>query len=93
MLHEDTWDELKNFKRSIYTPFIIHGESQYILKFSTDSNSDGSDTKKHQDHTGCSYGYKLICNDEQYNKPYKTYFLKDAIGKFINMFNESEYCR
>ena len=53
----------------------------------------GPNTKKYQVHIACSYGYKLICVDDQYSKPYKTYFNKDAIDKFLNdLINESEYC-
>ena len=35
-------------------------------------------------HIVCSYGYKLICVDELYSKPYKAYFGKDPIDKFLN---------
>ena len=35
-------------------------------------------------HIVCSYCYKKICVDEVYSKPYKTYFGKDAIDKFLN---------
>ena len=40
-------------------------------------------TKKYQDHIVCSYRYKLVCVDEQYSKPYKTYFVEDAIDTFF----------
>ena len=53
----------------------------------------GPKTKKYQDHIVCSYGYKLICVDERYNKPYKTYFGEDAFDKFINyMIKARKYC-
>ena len=35
-------------------------------------------------HIVCSYCYKKICVDKVYSKPYKTYFGKDAIDKFLN---------
>ena len=49
--------------------------------------------KKNQDHIVCIYGYKLICVDDQYSKPYKIYFGENAIDKFlIDVIKESEYC-
>ena len=49
--------------------------------------------KKYQDHIVCIYGYKLICVDDQYSKPYKIYFGENAIHKFlIDVIKESEYC-
>ena len=39
------------------------------------------------------YGYKSICANERYSKPYKTYFGKVAIDKLLNnMLKENEYC-
>ena len=41
----------------------------------------------------CSYGYKLICVDDKFGKPFKSYFGKDAVYNFINsMIGESKYC-
>ena len=39
--------------------------------------------------------YKLICVDEQYSKPFKIYFGKDVIDKFLyDMVDDSKfYCR
>ena len=49
---------------------------------STDNIAFGPNTKKYQDHIVCSYGCKLICLDERYIKPYKTYSADDAIDRF-----------
>ena len=50
-------------------------------------------TPKDTNHIVCSYGYKLICVHDRYSKPYKTYFDKDAIDRFLNdMIKEGEYC-
>ena len=36
---------------------------------------------------------KLICVDERYSKPYKTYFDEDAIDNFLNgIIRKKEYC-
>ena len=48
---------------------------------------------KHQKHITSSYGYKLVCVDDKFSKPFKTYLGKDAVYHFINsMIEESKYC-
>ena len=40
-----------------------------------------------------SLGYKLVCEDDKFSRPFKTYFSKDAVYNFINnMIEESKYC-
>ena len=51
---------------------------------STDNISFDPNTKIHKDHIVCSCDFKLVCVDDRYSKPYKTYFGKDAIDKFLN---------
>ena len=59
---------------------------------SADNFEFGLNTKKCQDYVFSS-GYKLICGDERYSKPQKSFFCKDDIDKFVNdMTEESEYC-
>ena len=42
----------------------------------------------------CSYGYKLVCVDDKFSKPLKTYLGEDAVYNFINsLIKESTYCR
>ena len=51
------------------------------------------DANKYQKHIACSYGYKLVCVDDKFSKPFKTYLCKDAVYIFIyNMIEESKYC-
>ena len=41
----------------------------------------------------CSYGYKLLCVDDKFSKPFKLYLGRDAVYYFIiNMIEESKYC-
>ena len=41
----------------------------------------------------CSYGYKIVCVDDKFSKPFKTYFGEDAVSNFINsLIEESNYC-
>ena len=40
-----------------------------------------------------SLGYKLVCEDDKFSRPFKTYFSKDAVYNFINnLIEESKYC-
>ena len=50
--------------------------------------------QKHiQNHIACSYGYKLVCVDNKFSKPFKTYLGNDAVYNFINsIIRESKYC-
>ena len=41
----------------------------------------------------CSYGYELVCVDNKFNKPFKSYYGEDAVWNFINsMIEESKCC-
>ena len=55
-------------------------------------NPEESCTNKYQKQIACSYGYKLVCADDKFSKPFKTYLCKDAIYNLINsMTEESKY--
>ena len=56
-------------------------------------NPNKSYTNKYQKHSACSYGYKLVCVDNKFNKLFKSYFGEDAVYNFISsMIEESKYC-
>ena len=56
-------------------------------------NSNESYTNKYQKHFACSYGYKLVCVDEQFSKPFKSYLGEVAVYNFISsVIEESKYC-
>ena len=78
----------------IHNTFIIYCDFEFTLIPSTGHIGVGNaNNKKYQDHIVCIYGYKLICVDDQYSKPYKIYFGENAIHKFlIDVIKESEYC-
>ena len=39
----------------------------------------------------CSYGYELVCVDNKFSKPFKSYYGEDAVWNFINsMIEESK---
>ena len=48
---------------------------------------------KYQKQVSFSYGYKLVCVDNNFSKPFKLYLGKDVVKNFINsMIEESKYC-
>ena len=65
----------KNYERKIKSPCIIYADFERILvpKKNEKQNPEESCTKKYQQHTACSYGYKLVCVEEKFSKPFKTY--------------------
>ena len=42
-------------------------------------NPEESYTNKYQKHIACSYLYKLVCVDDNFSKPFKTYLRKDSL--------------
>ena len=62
-----------------------------MLENNGKQNTEESYTNKYQKHTACSYGCKLVCADDKFSKPFKTFLGKDAIYNFINsMIEESK---
>ena len=56
-------------------------------------NTEESYMNKYQKHFACSYGYKLVCVNDKFSKPFKTYLRKDSVYNFLkNMIEESKYC-
>ena len=49
-----------------------------------ESKIQKSYTNKYQKHVACSYGYKLVCVDDKFSKPFKTHLGKYAVYNFIN---------
>ena len=46
-------------------------------------NLEDSDTNNYQNHVGCSFGYRLVCVDDQISKPFKSYLGEDTVHKLI----------
>ena len=56
-------------------------------------NPEKSYTNKYQKHIACSYGYQLVCVDDKFSKPCKTYLVEDGLYNVINnIIKESKYC-
>lgn len=67
-------------------PFVIYGDFEAITEkiemgqhYNTQSYTD-----KYQKHTGCRYGYKVVCcYDDHYTKPVQIYSGEKPIKKFM----------
>ena len=70
--------KFKNYPRKIKPPFLL--KESY--------------TNKYKKHIVWSYGYKLVCVDDRFSRPFKTYLGKDVVYNFINSIKEeSKYCK
>lgn len=89
--------EFKNYHKQMLVPSVIYVEFEAITEkvSSCQPDSNKSYTDKYKKHTGCSYGYKLVCcYDDKYPKPVKIYRGEDSIRKFMEqMLLEVQYCR
>ena len=73
--------KLKNYERKIKLPFKIDADFESILvpENNGKKNPKESHTNNYQKHIACSYGYKLVCVDDRFSKPFKTYLGKKAV--------------
>ena len=73
----------------IYADF----ESILVPKYNEKQHPNEPYTNKYQKHVACSYVYKLMCFDDPFSKPFKSYLGKNAVYSFINsMVEEIKYC-
>ena len=72
--------KFKNYERKIKSPFIFYSDFESILvpEGNGKQNPEESYRNKCQEHIACSYDYKLVCVDDKFSKPFKTYLGKDA---------------
>ena len=71
----DKYIKFKNFWRKIKLPFMIYMDFKSILvpKDNEKHNLNESYTSKYETHVNCSHGYKLVCGDDKFSKPFKSY--------------------
>ena len=89
------YGKFKTYKRKLRSLFIISADFESILAPGDNrkQNPEESHTNKYQKHIACSYGYKLPYVDDKFSKPFRTYWVEDAVYNFINnMIEESKYC-
>ena len=86
----------KSFERKIKSPFMIYEDLERILvpEDKGKQNPYESYTKNiKQKHVAFRYGYKLVCVDDKFSKPFKSYSGEDTVNNFINSMTEkSMYC-
>ena len=73
--------KFKNYERKINSPFIVYADFESILvpENNGNQNPEESYTNKYRKHIACSYGCKLVCVDDMFTKPFKTYLGKGAV--------------
>ena len=77
------------------SPFIVYADFESILVPKDNGKQNPNDfyTNKYQKHVACSYSYKLVCVNDTFSKPFKSYLGEDAVYNFISsMIEESKYC-
>ena len=63
-----------------------------ILEHDGKRNSKESYMNKYQKHVAFSYGYKLVCVDDKFDKRLMSYLSEDAVYNFIDrMIKESKH--
>ena len=77
--------KFKNFERKIESSFMIYTNFESILVPEGNGKQNPNEfyTNKYQKHVACSYCYKLLCVDDRFSKPFKSYFGEDAVYNFI----------
>ena len=63
-------------------------ESILVPEDNGKQNPEMSFTIKYQKRITCSYGYKLVCVNYKFSKPFKTYLGKDTVTIFLIMSKE-----
>ena len=66
--------KFKDFERKIKSPFMIYADFESILVSEENGkqNPNEFNTNKYQKHITRSYGYKLVCFDDKFSKPFKS---------------------
>ena len=67
--------KFKHIERKIKSPFLIYADFESILvpQNNGKQNPNESYTNKYQKHVACSYVYKLVCVEDKFSKPFKSY--------------------
>ena len=86
----------KNYHRQMQVPFVIYADFEAITEkiHSCNRNNQQSYTDKYQKHTGCGYGYEVVCcYNDKYSRPIQVYsrvvtwYIRDTlIPIFVPLF-------
>ena len=87
MPKEGKYVKFKHYKRKIKSPLIIYAEFGNILVPRNNGKQIPEEiyANKYQKHITCSYGYKLVCVDDKFDKPFKTYLDEETIYNSITI--------
>ena len=87
--------EFNFFLRQLAVPFKIIADFECNLeKVESNETKNQSYSKKCQDHISCSFSYKLLCVDKEFNKRIVVYRGENAAYEFIKaILKEDEYCK
>ena len=87
----------KNHHKGLPRPFVIYVDFECPTekKSSCTPSDEKSYTKKYQNHTPCSFGYKVVCRyDKEYSKDLVIYRGEDPTGDFLKcMQGEVQNCQ
>ena len=86
----------ENHFKQLTAPFKIYADFEYNLeKIQTNKRrNDTSYTEKYQDHIPCSFAYKVVCIDDNFNKLVFLYTGENAVYRFIEaILEEYDYCK
>ena len=94
---DDNILKFNNFHKQLPVPFIIYSDFEAITEkiHGCKPGNEQSYTEAYQKHTGCGYGYKVVCcYDDKYTKPEQIYRGEKAVYKFMEaMLEEVKYCK
>ena len=86
--------KFKNPGRKIKPPFTIYVgfESLLVTAGNGKQNPNESYTNKYQTHVAYSYGYKFVCLDDTFSKPFKSYLGENEESKYCSDVMKKHTC-
>ena len=81
MLKNGEYVKFRNFQRKIKSLFMIYADFESILvpEENWKQIPNASYTNKHHKYVACSHGDKLVCVDDTFSNPFKSYVGEDAV--------------
>ncbi|XP_052767835.1 uncharacterized protein LOC128208317 [Mya arenaria] len=86
--------KFKDYEKTLKVPFVIYADFETINKKlpTCASNPTRSSTTQNTKLEVCSFGYKVVCEDNRYTKPTVVYTGEDAGSKMIEcLLNEERF--
>ena len=95
MPEEGSKVKFENYKNQIQVPYAIYADSESILEKvkQSEQSDDESYTEISQKHIACGFGYKVVCQNDEYSKPEVVYRGEGSFRRFLdNIYDELKYC-